>query len=749
MAAGTNSKGVAPALELKTVQRRIPRVVQSTLVKKTTPTFSKGDTVFISEDAEGLATSLRQRFLDNNINATLITSPEDLDPACDGFIFLSALRDYGNIIEAAEMNRTAFAYTKRIAASFSEADSKGVLVLVQDTGGYFSFDLDGDPVKAPLGGFAGLAKTANQEWPNATARSIDLDAGYRNPGVLADTLFEEIQYGQGVEVGLPEDSRIVINCVDETILSEAKNTDRINTESVVLASGGARGVTAACLIELAKNTSASFALLGRSPLVDEPDYLVNSYSDAELKKGILDAAKKDGVKVTLKDLTTQSNAIQRSREIRDTLSKIESHNSKVKYYVSDVTDVEKLFTTCAQIRTELGSITALVHGAGVLADKAIKDKSIDDFDWVFRTKVDGFFALNAATAADPIDTICIFSSVAGRFGNVGQADYAMANEVLNKIAWSEKKHREDCVVKSLAWGPWGGGMVTPGLQKMFEARGISVIDINAGAKQFVDELLVDPDDIVEVVLGAGLAKKKDSRKTISIRTSPFLRDHAVNTKVVLPMVIGVEWILENSALKLSVPKTNIELQNIEVRKGILLSENSDLQIEVKSENKKGNLSVELHSNALAYRTIASVRKQAPSKPTIPVLPIWNGEIYDGKILFHGPEFHFLNNMSRPDGDLIVAEISPPKTWTRNFSIDVQGLDAALQVGVIAANAKTNGYVVPTSIQSFSLISDKNAASIIGTLVSSDKIAAVYDFLLLDDNQDITAALSGCRFQVYG
>ncbi|NTW20454.1 MAG: KR domain-containing protein, partial [Nostocales cyanobacterium W4_Combined_metabat2_030] len=77
-------------------------------------------------------------------------------------------------------------------------------------------------------------------------------------------------------------------------------------------------------------------------------------------------------------------------------------------------------------------------------------------------------SLLTATQADPLSAICLFSSVAGRTGNAGQADYAMANEVLNRVAQAEAKRRPNCVVKSIGWGPWAGGMVTPNLKAKFD-----------------------------------------------------------------------------------------------------------------------------------------------------------------------------------------------------------------------------------------------------------------------------------------
>ena len=140
-----------------------------------------------------------------------------------------------------------------------------------------------------------------------------------------------------------------------------------------------------------------------------------------------------------------------------------------------------------------------------MADKLIVDKTPAQFDRVFDTKVVGLRNLLAATSDDPLKVLCLFSSVAARTGNVGQADYAMANEVLNKVAISERARRGDrCVVKSLGWGPWEGGMVTPALKRHFESLGVELIGLDIGARMLVDELASPQVDHVEVVLGGFL-----------------------------------------------------------------------------------------------------------------------------------------------------------------------------------------------------------------------------------------------------
>src|SRR5206468_5511092 len=124
----------------------------------------------------------------------------------------------------------------------------------------------------------------------------------------------------------------------------------------------------------------------------------------------------------------------------------------------------------------------------------------EQFARVVGTKVDGLQNLLRATAEDPLRVIALFSSSTGRFGRAGQADYAAANEVLNKLAQREAARRPSCRVVAVNWGPWEGGMVTPGLQKLFESEGVGLIPLADGANFLLAELAAT-DQPVEVVAG--------------------------------------------------------------------------------------------------------------------------------------------------------------------------------------------------------------------------------------------------------
>ena len=86
-----------------------------------------------------------------------------------------------------------------------------------------------------------------------------------------------------------------------------------------------------------------------------------------------------------------------------------------------------------------------------------------------------------ALGEDDLKLLVLFSSSTGRFGRKGQVDYAVANEVLNKLAQQQARQRPGCRVVSVNWGPWDGGMVTPALKKVFEQEQVAVIPLAAGA----------------------------------------------------------------------------------------------------------------------------------------------------------------------------------------------------------------------------------------------------------------------------
>ncbi len=423
---------------------------------------------------------------------------DEVVAAHTGVIFLGGLRPVADVNDAIALNRQGFAAARAMARN-SEAR---LFVAVSGLGGKFGTD-GASGAATWSAGLIALARTAAVEWPETSVKAIDMQPEGDDAERIASAIANELLTGGPErEVGLTNGQRFSLRSAP---IEVQPGQMPLGPDDVIVVSGGARGVTAATMIELALESGAKFVLLGRSALQVEPANCASATGDTELKKVLLAEAKTSGTMPTPAELSRQVSSVLANREIRSTIAAIDSAGGRACYEAIDVTDTVTLAELFTKIRATVGPITGVVHGAGVLADRLIEDKTDDQFDLVFNTKVQGLRALLAATESDQLKLLLLFSSVAARTGNRGQVDYAMANEVLNKVAVSEAFRRgPTCGVKALGWGPWDGGMVTPSLRSHFESMGVSLIPLHEGARMLVDEVRSPQTDQIELVLGGGV-----------------------------------------------------------------------------------------------------------------------------------------------------------------------------------------------------------------------------------------------------
>ena len=96
----------------------------------------------------------------------------------------------------------------------------------------------------------------------------------------------------------------------------------------------------------------------------------------------------------------------------------------------------------------------------------------------------------SAVDVNELKHLVLFSSVAGFYGNVGQTDYAIANEILSKAAHLFKTNHPKTQVSAINWGAWDSGMVSGELKAQFEAAGITLVNGECGAAMMVNELSI-------------------------------------------------------------------------------------------------------------------------------------------------------------------------------------------------------------------------------------------------------------------
>ena len=345
----------------------------------------RGSAIAVIDDYAGVAAALAELLVAAGVSATVVDAVDD---SLDGVIFLGGLRRITTVDDALAVNREAFVAARSLATG---AKAARLLVTVSDLGGDFGIGAP-DNLHAWSAGLTGLIRTAAIEWPDAGVRAIDVERANRDAGALAAAIADELLAGgTELEVGLAADgTRTTLYSELTPVIPGAAS---LGASDVVVVSGGGRGVTAATMIELARSSGAAFALLGRSVLADEPPSGAAATDDAELKKILLAEATASGERITPQVLARRSGQILAAREVRQTLAAIEAAGGRARYVAVDITDHDAVAEALDSVRAELGPITAVVHGAGVLADKLIAEKSDAAFASVFDTKVLGLRVL--------------------------------------------------------------------------------------------------------------------------------------------------------------------------------------------------------------------------------------------------------------------------------------------------------------------------------------------------------------------
>ncbi|QTZ96451.1 type I polyketide synthase [Streptomyces auratus AGR0001] len=363
------------------------------------------------------------------------------------------------------------------------------LLLATAAGGTFGQDAVGDaPDPLPGAGLRGFARTAALEYPDALIRAVDIDPKDRPERIAAHLLAELCAPGEPVVVGHARGARTTLRAVPVPLPHDRTATGRppLGPGSVVLLTGGARGITARTALALARTYGCHLELLGRTPLEDTPEdpALAHAHDRIALRAALI----AQGLRRPA-EIEAAAGRVLARREIAGTLAALEPLAASVCYHAADVTDESAVRAVVDDIRDRHGRLDGIVHGAGTLEDKLLRDKDPASFARVFATKVDGARHLLSAAGEDT-GFVVLFGSVAGVFGNRGQADYAAANDALDTLAgaWSARMPGR---VLAVDWGPWaatGGGMVTEELERAYARRGVALLDPDAAAAALLDEL---------------------------------------------------------------------------------------------------------------------------------------------------------------------------------------------------------------------------------------------------------------------
>jgi len=389
----------------------------------------------------------------------------------------------------------------------------GRLINVTSFDGRFGL---GGSTNAAVGsaGTLGVAKSAAREWANVRVKCIDAAPTLDPDGLAAQITREMFSSNSDVEVGFDEDRRYHIDLAPRTIERGNLGEFALEPGAVILVTGGAYGITANLTRMLADKYRPYLVLVGRSALPGDEDELTRNVTDMQaLRRLLTERLQTQHQKVKPAAVEAELKRLLKEREIAANLAAFRNVGCEVEYHCIDVRDSKAFNALIDDIYRRLGRVDGIIHGAGVISDKLILNKSLETFDTVFDTKVLPALTLAARLDFATLRFIVFLSSVAGRFGNIGQADYSAANEVLNKLADQLSHAWPHLHALAINWGPWDAGMVNDDLRRLYASRSIQPIAAAIGERHFLDELEHGPRRQPEIVISSSIGQIATLRLT--------------------------------------------------------------------------------------------------------------------------------------------------------------------------------------------------------------------------------------------
>ena len=788
--AGSNQPAPSPVTEEKpTPTDAAPQPVSTTIPRQIVDVRSmpkapgrplhieNGRKILVIDDGSAYAPAMVKQLQAKGIDAQSIAM--DIVEQTQGFKGIAGL-----ILCPMTPPESAFLAAKHAADELTQTSKTGDALFACLTCLDGAFGFAGNSLENPMqGALPGLVKTAALEWQDVVCRAIDLAPAFENADVAAAQAVDElltVAPHDPVEIGLGPDDRTILCPVPAEV---AEGPLHLGPKDVIVITGGARGVTAACALALARQANgASLALIGRSARPEPiPDWLQAVDGEGAMKKRIIKHAF-GGNPPTPKELESEYRRQIANMDINRTLDMLQKAGVNAAYFSADVTDAKSIASSLTTIRSQMGPITGLIHGAGVLHDRLIADKSIHQFRQVYATKVDGLINVLNALESDPLGHLVLFSSVSARTGNTGQCDYAMANEVLNKLAHIESMRRPDCRVTAINWGPWDGGMVTPSLKNAFAKMDISLIPLDIGAAMLVAEMANADPSPIEVLIGSMLTDEAANieasseasmalleRRELDLHRYPVLESHVIGGRPVVPFALISEWI-GHGALKENPGYALHGLDDFRLLSGIRVDQSGKLVRLMASKPKRSGdvwqVDVELRNGVKNGKDVIHSRAKALLVDHFPDAPPFTGNgkngsrpyprqvsaIY-GDILFHGDRLRAIEAINEYSDHGMTAKLvaaPKPEVWMQDpiqehWMADPMVLDGAFQMAIVWCFEQTGKVCLPSYARTYRQYRStfpSDGAKAVMTVTAQSHRKMVADFTFLDHDDQVVATLSG-------
>ena len=570
------------------------------------------------------------------------------------------------------------------------------------------FGLTSHVTSAEGGALSGLMKALHvevtrQRRSQFSAKVVDVGAGQTSEQAAA-TILREYLYGDSeAEVAYPAETRYVVRPVLAPLAVPSPPARR--PDGVWVVTGGARGITAVVARELGRRFQLRLHLLGSSPSpqVDPAWRSLSTDGLRSLRTSITREA------LERKQVPVEAwKRVEKALEIDRNLHAFFQSGVRATYHSCSVRDRQALARVLAEIRAQDGPITGVLHGAGFESALRFENKKAADVEATVLTKIAGAATLMELTRQDPLRWFLAFGSISGRFGGTGQTDYCLANDLLAKLVDWFRQSRPDCRSTTFHWHSWDevGMAVRPESRHIKDALLVRYMPTREGAAHVVAELeagLPEPEVLITdeshirkyypAILDAGLARPlpraatapgtelaligtaarngADGSLTANVELDPcidpFLVQHRLRHRPVLPLVVSLEAMAEAASL-VTPGKALVGFRDVTAAKALVCYTERTVHARVRTvaveteaetgvqcrflsdfANTRGQVVSRDVLHAQAAVLFADVRQSWPSPPIVEP-PTWHTAYYPDReaLLYHGPVFRRLRRVAFDD-----------------------------------------------------------------------------------------------------
>jgi enediyne polyketide synthase len=509
----------------------------------------------------------------------------------------------------------------------------------------------------------------------------------------------------------------------------------LNGNDVLLVTGGGKGIAAESALHLAKLSGCRLALLGRS----------DSASDDELKQN---------------------------------LRRITESGVRFVYFAADVTDRNAVENAVQKIQSEIGPITAILHGAGINNPKRLEEITAANLNQILAPKIKGLTNLLDSIDPSSLRLLLTFGSIIARTGLHGEAHYGLANEWMNLHVERWQKNHAHCRCLNLDWSVWAGiGMGQRlGVLDSLVRQGITPLPMDDAIQQLQAMLTWKQAPSSSIITGrfGNLPTLKFDRPELplmrfleharvyhpgielisdaelSTDADPYVTEHAFQGEQLLPAVMGMEAMAQVSkALEQS--ELLPSFKNLRFEHPIVIPRNKPVTIRVAALRRQpGIISVAIRCSATGFKvdhfTGECIFEKKASTTDQPLALQANHQslaldpqhdLY-GHILFHRGRFARIEAYELLHSDVSIARLNPPPAapwFARHLPQDLVMGDAASRDAALHSiqGCIPHKTILPIGIDRVTTHADWThaAARVHAVERSSDGDSFVYDLRIED------------------